>query len=74
VPSGTPASCNEHPRGRLLRLAEDPADSRRRKFRLRHESGRSVRVCWTASAMLEATPTTVKPSRSRRRLADSRKA
>src|ERR1700751_1186813 len=40
----------------------------------RMRSGRSARACRSAWAMLEAMLTTVKPSRSRRRLAVSRKA
>jgi hypothetical protein len=37
-------------------------------------SGRSARACRSASALFEATPTTVTPSRCRRRLAALRKA
>src|SRR5260370_10537502 len=40
----------------------------------RMTSGRSARACRSASAMLEATPTTATPSRSRKTLAASRKA
>ncbi len=62
----------------LTVLGQEPARSKPLSspspMSTRMTSGLSTRACWSASAMLEATPTTVKPSRSRRKLAVSRKA